>query len=264
MGRFAEHAVLVTGGARGIGRAIARRLSGEGAAVTIADLDAEAAAETAEELSADGAKVASVTCDVTDRASVDDAVAAAVAKHGRLDVLVNNVGIAGPMLFEELDEEEWHRQADPTLMGAVRCVKAALPHLLASPHGNVVSIGSVNGIAAFGHAPYSAAKAGLQSLTQNLAVEFSPRSRQAAGLDGSIRVNLVAPGSIRTRAWEPERIAAIGTRYPMARAGEPDDIAAAVAFLASGDASWITGLVLPVDGGLLADGRLLTDVFRPE
>jgi len=262
MGRFAEHAVLVTGGAHGIGRAIVRRLSSEGAAVTIADLDVDAAAATAEELSADGATVVSVTCDVTDKGSVDAAVASAVETHGRLDVLVNNVGIAGLMRFEDLDEEEWHRQADPTLLGAFRCVKAALPHLLASPHGNIVSIGSINGIAAFGHAPYSAAKAGLQSLTQNLAVEFSPRARRAAGLDGSIRVNLVAPGSIRTRAWEPERIAAIGTNYPMARAGEPDDIAAAVAFLASRDAAWITGLVLPVDGGLLADGRLLTDVFR--
>ncbi|HEY1180368.1 MAG TPA: SDR family NAD(P)-dependent oxidoreductase [Phytomonospora sp.] len=264
MRRFTEHAVLVTGGAHGIGRAVAARLSSEGAAVTIADRDVEAAEATAAELSAGGATVVAVACDVTDRAAVDAAVASAVEAHGRLDVLVNNVGVAGWSRFEDLEEEEWHRQADPTLLGAFRCVKAALPHLLASPFGNVVSVGSINGIAAFGEVAYSAAKAGLQSLTQNLAVEYSPRSRVAAGLDGSVRVNLVAPGSIRTRAWEPEVIGRIGTRYPMFRPGEPEDIAAAVAFLASGDAAWITGLVLPVDGGLLADGRLLTDVFFPE
>ncbi|MBB6035901.1 SDR family NAD(P)-dependent oxidoreductase [Phytomonospora endophytica] len=263
MGRFAEHAVLVTGGAHGIGRAVAARLSSEGAVVTIADRDVEAAEATAAELSAGGATVVAVACDVTDRESVDAAVASAVEAQGRLDVLVNNVGVAGWSRFEDLEEEEWHRQADPTLLGAFRCVKAALPHLLDSPHGNVVSVGSINGIAAFGEVAYSAAKAGLQSLTQNLAVEYSPRSRRAAGLDGSVRVNLVAPGSIRTRAWEPEVIARIGTRYPMFRPGEPADIAAAVAFLASGDAAWITGLILPVDGGLLADGRLLTDVFFP-
>ncbi|MEV0647428.1 SDR family NAD(P)-dependent oxidoreductase [Phytomonospora sp. NPDC050363] len=263
MRRFDDRAVLVTGAARGIGRAVARRLAAEGAAVTVSDIDLAAAEATATELTAEGARAVPVACDVTDRESVDAAVAAAMEAHGRLDVLVNNVGVAGRPKFDDLDEEEWHRQVDPTLLGAVRCVKAALPHLLAAPAGNVVSIGSINGIAAFGAAAYSAAKAGLQSLTQNLAVEYSPRSRLAAGLEGSIRVNLVAPGSIRTRAWKKQDIDDIGTRYPMARAGQPEDIAAAVAFLASEDASWITGLVLPVDGGLLADGRLLTDVFFP-
>lgn len=263
MRRFADRTALVTGAANGIGRATAHRLAREGAAVTVADREAEAGERVAAEIADAGGTAAYVACDVTDAASVEAAVAETVRAYGGLDVLVNNVGVAGPRPFEELDDAEWHRQADPTLHGAVRCVRAALPHLLASPSGNVVSIGSINGMAAFGQAAYSAAKAGLQSLTQNLAIEYSPRHRRSEGREGHVRFNLVAPGSIRTRAWEPEAIERVGRHYPLARAGEPEDIAAAVAFLASDDASWITGLVLPVDGGLLADGRLQRDYLDP-
>ncbi|GLZ79294.1 oxidoreductase [Actinorhabdospora filicis] len=249
--RFSGRRAFVTGGGRGIGRAITARLIAEGAEVVIGEIDDGAGRATAAELGAHY-----LHCDVTDAGSVAGAVAEAAA--GGLDVLVNNVGLAGHGFFDELAEEDWTRRWDATLMGAVRCMRAAFPHLLASPVGNVVTIGSINGMEAFGDAPYSAAKAGLQSLTQNLAVEYSPRMRRERGLPGHVRVNLVAPGSIRTRAWEPEIIDAVGERYPMARAGEPEDIAAAVAFLASPDASWITGLILPVDGGLTADGRLFT------
>lgn len=253
--RFTGRTALVTGGGRGIGRAIAARLTAEGARVVIAEIDAEAGEAAAGEL---GARY--VHCDVTDAGSVAEAVAEAAT--GGLDVLVNNVGLAGLGYLDELPEEEWTRRWDATFMGAVRCVRAALPHLLASPVGNIVSIGSINGLECFGDAPYSAAKAALQSLTQNIAVDYSPRHRTARGLAGHVRANLVAPGSIRTRAWEPERIDEVGRRYPMARAGEPEDIAAAVAFLASTDASWITGLIMPVDGGLTADGRLFPDAWE--
>ncbi|MGH3734384.1 MAG: SDR family NAD(P)-dependent oxidoreductase [Micromonosporaceae bacterium] len=243
MGRYQDRVALVTGGAHGIGAGIVRRLAGEGAAVVIADLEPEAGDRLAAELTGDAL---AVHCNVTDRASADAAIAAAVDRYGHLDLLVNNAG--GSVRtgeFAESDLAAWHRQLDVTLVGAVHCVQAALPHLLASPYGgNVVSIGSVNGLVAFGDPAYSAAKAGLASLTQNLAARYAA--------DG-LRFNLVAPGTVRTRNWDdqPNALAALTATIPLGRAGEPADIAAAVAFLGSDDASWITGVVLRVDGGVL-------------
>ncbi|NDL58522.1 SDR family NAD(P)-dependent oxidoreductase [Phytoactinopolyspora mesophila] len=249
MQRFDGRVALVTGGAHGIGRATAARLASEGASVAIADLDTEAAQKTADELtSAD--QIMALPCDVTDRESVDAAMAAVVERFGGLDVLVNNVGINGGPQFEDMDEAEWYRQLDPTLYGAVRCIKAALPMLLAARDGaSVVSIGSVNGIAAFGNEAYSAAKAGLVNLTENLALRY--------GRHG-VRFNLVAPATIHTRHWhqqfrdDPELLEMLGDLYPLGRIGQPEDIAAAVAYLASDDAAWVTGTVLRVDGGILA------------
>jgi NAD(P)-dependent dehydrogenase (short-subunit alcohol dehydrogenase family) len=259
MRRFDGRVALVTGAARGIGRAIAARLASEGAAVVLADLDEGVVAEAAGHLAGTGADAVPLVCDVTDRAAVGAAVAAVVARHGRLNVLVNNVGVSSGTPFEQIDEAAWREQSGPTLHGAVSCIQAALPYLLASPvGGSVVTIGSVNGLAAFGDLVYSAAKAGLQSLNQNLAVLYSPRELARRGSPSrGIRFNIVAPGTVRTPAWTeagPDRLATLdrlARRYPAGRVGEPEDIAAAVAFLASDDASWITGIVLPVDGGAL-------------
>ncbi|MFG2723345.1 SDR family NAD(P)-dependent oxidoreductase [Streptomyces sp. NPDC048416] len=241
--RFQGHTALITGAARGIGAAIAHRLTGEGAQVVVADIDLGRAEATAAELKGAVAR----HCDVSDRASVEAAVAFAVEQFGRLDVLVNNAYscTADAERFEDEDDEEWARDLDVTLTGAFRCSRAALPHLAASGRGAIVSIGSVNGEQDFNNHAYSAAKAGLVSLTRTLAGDAAPRG---------VRVNLVHPGTIRTPAWEGregqlERLAPV---YPLGRVGEPEDIAAAVAFLASADASWITGTTLRVDGGLLA------------
>ena len=243
MRRFDGRVALVTGAAHGIGRAVAARLVDEGASVVIADVELDAGTAAAAEL---GDAAVAVGCDVTSDDDVRGAVDLAVERFGRLDVLVNNVGgstQAGP--FEAATTDGWRRQFDLTVQGVVRCTRQALPHLLRAPAGgSVVTIGSVNGLTAIGDEAYSAAKAALVNLTRNLAVRYGP--------DG-VRFNLVAPGTVRTRVWDdqPGQLDRLVRLYPLGRVGEPADIAAAVAFLASDDAAWITGVALPVDGGLL-------------
>ncbi|ROQ68397.1 NAD(P)-dependent dehydrogenase (short-subunit alcohol dehydrogenase family) [Streptomyces sp. 840.1] len=245
--RFDGYGVLITGAGQGIGAATARRLAAEGARVLVTDLDPDRAARVAADIAEAGGRARSLACDVTDRAAVEAAVAYAVAEFGALDVLVNNAYSCAPdqALFEDEPDDVWERDLDVTLSGAYRCARAALPHLAASGRGAIVSIGSVNGIQDFGNHAYSAAKAGLTSLTRTLAGHAGPRG---------VRVNLVAPGTVRTDAWSGREgeLSRVGGLYPLGRVGEPEDIAAAVAFLASRDAAWVTGTTLCVDGGLTA------------
>ncbi|MFF4394148.1 SDR family NAD(P)-dependent oxidoreductase [Streptomyces sp. NPDC001480] len=245
--RFAGQGVLVTGAARGIGAAVARRLAEEGGRVMATDRDLPEAERTAAGLRQRGLAVEAYACDVAGRESVEAAVAHAVGALGSLDVLVNCAAHCTPdvPLFEDDPDEAWARDLDITLTGAYRCCRAALPHLAACGRGAIVSVGSVNGLRDFGNHAYSAAKAGLGSLTRTLAGHAAARG---------VRVNLVAPGTVRTSAWEgrDDDLDAVRALYPLGRVGEPDDIAAAVAFLASGDAAWITGTTLVVDGGLTA------------
>jgi len=245
---------LVTGGGAGIGRASAHRLAAEGARVAVADVDAASAESTAIELpNAYGTTEShlAVRMDVTDRTSVDDAVADIVGQTSRLDVAIT---VAGGDLphddVEHTDDELWRALLELNLLGAVRVCRAAIPHLRRSDRNpSVVMISSVNALTGIGSEPYSSAKAGLGSLTQNLAVSLGP--------DG-VRVNAIAPGTVRTRVWDgqPGGADRMTPLYPLGRVGEPEDIAAAVAYLASSDAAWVTGVVLPVDGGFLA-GRPL-------
>lgn len=251
--RFEGRRVLVVGGAHGIGAACAARFAHEGARVAIADLDLDAARATVENLPESapsaGTPHIAIQMDITDRDSVDAAVAEAAQHLGGLDVLANVAGgddTEGPA-FEDLDDHTWTRMLDWNLMGAVRAMRAVLPHLRDSEHPAVVSVSSVNALMAFGGEPYSAAKVGLISLTQNLAADLGPEG---------IRVNTVAPGTVRTRVWDgrDENLDTMRQMYPLGRVGEPEDIASAVAFLASDDAAWITGHTLPVDGGVLLRG----------
>ncbi|MYR24690.1 MULTISPECIES: SDR family oxidoreductase [unclassified Streptomyces] len=241
--RFEGHAALITGAARGIGAATARRLAAEGARVLLTDADEVAARATAAAIP--GAEP--YRLDVRIRAEAEAAVAHAVERFGRLDVLVNNAYAAGDdaELFEDESDEVWERDIDVCLGGAFRCSRAALPHLVASGRGAIVTIGSVNAEADFGGHAYSAAKAALTSLTRTLAGHAGPRG---------VRVNLVEPGTVRTTAWadRPAHLEAFAGLYPLGRVGEPEDVAAAVAYLASADASWVTGTTLRVDGGILA------------
>lgn len=241
---------LVVGGGHGIGRATVTRLSAEGASVAVADLDVDAANVVAEECERRGTSALAVSCDVTDGGSVTSAVDAVVGRYGSLDVLVHTAGgDARHLTFAETADDVWERLVDLNLTGVARCVRAALPHLLVGGGGSVVTVGSVNGLVPFGSEPYSAAKAGLQNLIANLATQY--------GRQG-VRFNLVAPGTIRTRVWDGREgeLGRLARQYPLGRVGEPDDVAAAVAFLASDDAAWITGVVLPVDGGIVAAGAL--------
>ncbi|OIK04112.1 SDR family NAD(P)-dependent oxidoreductase [Streptomyces monashensis] len=257
--RFAGHGVLVTGAARGIGAAVARRIAEEGGRVLLTDRDLPEAERTAASLRQQGLDAEASACDVADRASVDAAVAQAVAAFGSLDVLVNCAAHCTPdaPLFEDDSDDGWAHDLDITLTGVRRCCRAALPHLVASGRGAIVSIGSVNGGQDFGNHAYSAAKAGLASLTRTLAGHAAARG---------VRVNLVVPGTVRTSAWEgrDDELDAVRPLYPLGRIGEPEDVAAAVAFLASRDAAWITGTTLVVDGGLTAvNTGFLAAVKRP-
>ena len=241
--RFENQVAFITGAAHGIGAATARRLHAEGATVVIADYDDKDGRAVADDL---GDRAMAVRCDVRDRTSVDAAVTATREAYGRLDQLVAVAGGSAPMpAFEELPDELWNELIDLNLSGVMRCIRAALPLLLESDRAAVVMVASVNGLAAFGEEPYAAAKAGLPNLAMNLGMRYGPQG---------VRFNVVAPGTVRTRVWEPQAGALdrLKQLYPLGRVGEPEDVAAAIAFLASSDASWITGITLPVDGGILA------------
>ena len=246
-GRFEGATALVTGGAHGIGRASAERLAAEGARVAVLDIDGDAARDVASELapSGQGAHLA-VPVDVTDGSSVGEAIARAAAELGQVDALVNVAGgDAEHGRFEDTGDQVWAHLLELNLLGVARCCRAAIPHLRQSTMGPaIVTVSSVNAFTALGSEAYSAAKAGLTSLTGNLAASLAR--------DG-IRVNAVAPGTIRTRVWDGQDGGAdrLALMYPLGRVGEPEDVAAAIAFLASRDASWVTGVMLPVDGGLL-------------
>lgn len=246
--RFQDAVVLIIGGGHGIGAATGERLAAEGASVIVGDIDEVAAARVRDALPVlGGAHHEAVRIDITDVADVEAVTAGVGERYGRIDVLVHVAGgdTANPSA-DDGSEERWLKLVDLNLQGPARTTRAAIPWLRRSAGGAIVAVSSVNGLMAIGGEPYSASKAGLGSLVQNLAVRLGP--------DG-IRVNAVAPGTIRTRVWEGQGDPD-GRRawYPLGRIGESADVAAAIAFLASGEAAWITGHVLPVDGGLVLRG----------
>lgn len=251
---------LVSGAARGIGLAVAQRLATAGATTFLADVDEGAVEVAARKIRDLGLRATAVVCDVTDPDDVRSAVATAYGVQERLDYLVSNVGVALETPFEEMSLDEWNLQISASLTGSFLLLQAATPHLVSSAiGGRVVMIGSVNGMSGFGHEAYSAAKAGLANLMQNLAVRL--------GTHG-VRVNMVSPATIVTEVWQervaldPSLLARMSAHYPLGRLGQPEDVANAVAFLLSDDAAWITGVVLPVDGGLMAGNLALANDRR--
>ncbi len=239
---LADGVALVTGAAQGIGLSIARQLAACGASVVLADVDAAKAQEAAKGL---GGRTLGLAMDVARSAEVAAAVDRVMAEFGRLDVLVNNAGITRDGLLIRMKDEDWDRVLDVNLKGTFHCTKAALGVMIKQRHGRIISIASVVGVMGnAGQANYAASKAAIIGFTKSVAREYANRG---------ITANAVAPGFIRT-AMTDQLPADVQTRLreqiPLSRLGEPEDVAQAVAFLASDAASYITGQVLHVNGGM--------------
>ncbi|HTK24697.1 MAG TPA: SDR family oxidoreductase [Gaiella sp.] len=244
MTRFEGKTALVTGGAKGIGAATAERLASEGAHVVVADFDEAAATETAERI---GGRA--VRCDVTSRDDVE-AAAAAAAETGRLDVLVTCAGIIRDNLLHKLTDDDWEAVIATHLRGSFLAAQAAQARMVEQKSGAMVLVSSTSALGNRGQANYSAAKAGIQGLTKTLAIEL--------GRFG-VRANCVAPGFIVSAMTEQtaERLGvsfedfqtAVAAQTPLARVGQPEDVAGVIAFLCSDDAAYVSGQVIYVRGG---------------
>ncbi|WP_339703527.1 SDR family oxidoreductase [uncultured Sphingosinicella sp.] len=245
MSRLTDKVVLVTGGAGGIGEACCTAMAKEGAKVIVADIAAEAGQALAARI---GGNACFLHLDVTDEVAAEAAVAFAADRFGRLDVLVNNAGGGKLIPTHELDFELWQRLLALNLDGYFLMARAALRHMVKRSAGAIVNMASVHGHVGFpNHAPYAAAKGAIVNMTRALGVEYAVRG---------IRVNAVCPGFVNTRliAEEvpPEDLPPMIALHPIGRMAEPHEIAAAVVFLASDEASFVVGTSLMVDGGYTA------------
>ena len=242
--RFKDKVTIVTGSAQGIGRAIAQGFAGEGADVILLD-KSEEAQNTAREIAAGGGKASAMICDATNGQEVKDTVKQIIEKWGRLDVLVNNIGWNESISFLESDEALWYKSLDINLLVPMRLCHAVLPHMIKQKSGRVVNISSIAGRQPRPFAlAYSAAKAGVIAITRSLAVAMAPYN---------IRVNSVAPAIIDTQLLReqapPEHLGPIMKQSTLGRLGQPEEVAAAVLFMASDEASYIVGQTLNADGG---------------
>jgi len=242
---LSSQAALVTGAGRGIGAGVCERLARAGAHVGVADLDFAAATAVAERLAAEGLEAFPVELDVADKSSVGSAIRTVVSRCGRLDVLVNNAGIAGKAapVWEQSDED-WQSVLDVDLTGVFYCCRAALPHMLERDYGRVVNIASLAGKEGNPNmTAYSAAKAGVIALSKSIAKETATKN---------ICVNAVSPTVIRTPILDqlnPEQVEYMTSRIPRGRTGTIEEVAAVVHFLASPDCSFVTGQCYDVSGG---------------
>lgn len=240
-----DKVAVVTGGADGIGAAVSRLLSAEGAIVLIADRNGHRAEITAEQLRSCGGKVDAETCDVTDEESVECLVNTASERYGGIDILVNNAGFTRDMRIVKMGLKDWDAVVDVVLKGAFLCTRAVIPHMEKRGAGRIINMSSRAHLGNAGQANYSAAKAGLIGFTKAMALEH--------GRNG-ITVNAVAPGIIGTDAVKQlphyEKILTAAQKTtPIPRIGTPDDVASMVAFLASDLAGYVTGDVMHVTGG---------------
>jgi 3-oxoacyl-[acyl-carrier protein] reductase len=242
-----KHVALVTGASRGIGRGIALELAREGWDVCVNYIQRQQLAEeVVQAVRALGRNAVAVQADVADSAAVADMVRQTEAQLGPVSLLVNNAGVAGQSLFQDVSDQEWDRYLAVNLTGARNAIMAVLPHMLGEKRGCIVNISSIWGLrGASCEVAYACTKAAIVGLTRSLALELAP---------SHIRVNCVAPGCIETdmvRVLSPETQAMLVEETPLGRLGTPEDIAHAVAFFASDKASFLTGQVLTADGGFI-------------
>ena len=244
--RLKDKVALITGGARGIGQAIAMTFAREGADIMVADVNLEVARKTASEIEALGRRALAWEMDVTDYAKVEDGVNKILDKFGKVDILVNNAGITKDNLILRMSQLEWDAVINVNLKGTFNCIKAVSRPMIKQRSGKIVSIASIIGLMGnAGQANYAASKAGIIALTKTVAKELASRN---------INANAVAPGFIQTdmTAKLPEDIKAkMMEAIPLAKLGTPQDVANVCLFLACEDSHYITGQVITVDGGMV-------------
>ena len=256
MSNFTNRVAVVTGGAQGIGAATALTLATGGGTVVVLDLNEEGAKATAQAITAPpqvlaaGGRAVAAACDVTDEATVDRVFAEIHREFDRLDILINNAGITRDNLFFKMERPDWDSVLTTNLTSAYLCSRAAQRYMVPANYGKIVSLSSRSALGNRGQANYAAAKAGIQGLTATLAIELGPFN---------ITVNAVAPGYIATSmtAATAQRVGsspaehqeAVAARTPLGRVGQPEEVAAAVAFFASDDSSYVSGQTLYINGG---------------
>jgi 3-oxoacyl-[acyl-carrier protein] reductase len=244
-----DRVAIVTGGARGIGKAVGSAFVREGAKVCLVDADQGALKTAKNEIQKNGEEILALPCDITKSADVKAAVNRVQKTWGRIDILVNNAGIIRRGTIETVTEEDWDRVIEVNLKGTFNCCKAVVDVMKKQNYGKIVNVSSIAGkLGDITSAPgYGPSKAGIDALTKTLARQLAPYG---------INVNAVSPHAIETEMsaqWSEERRKEIIASIPLGRLGQPEDVAAAVLFLASDDASFITGEILDVNGGALMD-----------
>ncbi len=255
---FDGQTAIVTGGGRGIGKAIALQLAEQGANVAVLEIDRDSASATAAEVEKRGRRSFAASVDVSDQVQVDRAIGAVAERFGRIDVLVNNAGIGNTAPFLELTADNWNRVVAIHLSGAFFCSQAAAREMARRGYGRIVSMASIAGLMAPPEAAhYAAAKAGIIGLTRAMAMDLA---------SSGITANAIAPGPVLTEMlreiWDEEGLKERGEHVPVRRLATVDEIARAVLFLAAPQSAYITGVVIPVDGGSVAAGSYMVEKYR--
>ncbi len=256
MGRLEKKVAVVTGAAMGIGKAAAVAMAREGAKVALGDINDEIGQATTQEIKASGGEAFFQHADVSSTKDVQSLMEETVRRYGSLDILVNNAAVAIPGTAVEITEDDWNRVLNTNLTSVWRGMKFAIPHMITAGGGSIINVASVQGLLGFpGWSAYAAAKGGVDALTRQVAVEYAPHN---------IRVNSIAPGTIMTpmnekifrEAKDPQQlIDTWNSLHPLGRFGESEEVGNVILFLASDEASFITGDVIRVDGGMAISGR---------